>query len=298
MQHSWYTTPADVKQLIVSAADPQTARSLCQLDDEARRVCRDYVPAQQKYRICLGGGEAAAECDGIPMFSERQFVALVPQRIEIYTEDPVQMTHQFYSQTYKLSGEGFAVSLRKAKLMNTICAAVRPEFLLTSEAALLPLPAYVDTTVLDTVIREYVKFLGTPDPKAVLAIVVTLNHNVEKDARIKLLVYHTVYDQHHDLYKAELYANEIFQRDVEVFINKLNRDEYIPFNFRTSITMRKFGDRYIIPRSTLAFPKGLIPINVFHISRLLKIAFDMGYYYTPIFSLIDDKDAEIMRVEL
>jgi hypothetical protein len=76
----------------------------------------------------------AIKCDKIPMFFDRQFLSLVPQNIEIFKDDAIQLTHQFYSQNYKLPNEGNAIALRKAKLVNMICAVIRPEFLATEEA--------------------------------------------------------------------------------------------------------------------------------------------------------------------
>jgi hypothetical protein len=162
-EESYATTSADVRQTIISNADPATARRLCQLDKQHRMICRDRLPVEQKYRICLNRATDAIECDSIPMFSKQQFLALIPKNISIHPTDAIQLTHEFYSQQYKLPTEGFAVALRKAKIMNTICAAVRPDFLSSKEAATIPLPSYVNSTLLDAIMHEYSLFIKRTD---------------------------------------------------------------------------------------------------------------------------------------
>jgi hypothetical protein len=68
---SWNTASADVKASIISRADPYTARSLCTIDRKSREICRDRLPVQDKYRICLNRVGEAIACDKIPIFSQR-----------------------------------------------------------------------------------------------------------------------------------------------------------------------------------------------------------------------------------
>lgn len=161
MEGLWQAAPTDIKQSIIQQADPKTARSLCRLNRQSREICQNRLAPKDKYRICLGNTKTATECDQIPIFSQQQFLSLIPKDILIYADDPIQLTHEFYSQNYKLPSEGFATSLRKAKLMNTICAIIRPEFLLTPTAKQLLLPPYVDTTLIDTIIRHFSKLFGS-----------------------------------------------------------------------------------------------------------------------------------------
>lgn len=92
MQELWHKASTDIKQSIIQAADPQTARSLCQLNSQSRHICRTKLTPQTKYRVCLDDDNAAVECDQIPMFSKRQFISVIPKNILIYTDDAVQLT--------------------------------------------------------------------------------------------------------------------------------------------------------------------------------------------------------------
>lgn len=153
---SWQTASSDVKQSIISRADPSTVRSFCQADRNSREICRDRLHEEVKFRSCLDSKESARECDRIPMFSKQQFLKLIPPQIKIFPDDPLQFTHEFYSQKYKLPNEGFSEALRKAKIINTLCALIRPNFLFQHSKNMLPLPAYVDADFVDRTITNYI----------------------------------------------------------------------------------------------------------------------------------------------
>ena len=283
MQHSWYTASSDVKKLIVQAADPGTARSLCQLDDQSKELCRTRLQAPDKYRICLDGANGAAECDGMSMFSQQQFLSAVPVNIEIFTEDPVQLTHQFYSQNYKLPNEGYAIALRKAKLMNTLCAVLRPEFLLTDQAKLLPIPPYVDTTLLDIVSREYAKVVADESQTALLILKVVLKTN---DLKWKIEI-GVIYEKRMtDILKGPYQVNLRLDRtppdDETKFVKQILADDFMVEYIKDLIrpaALRTF--RHVLSVLDPNSPT----LNVFQLSRLLKIAFDLGYYHDPDFTI-------------
>jgi hypothetical protein len=152
---SWETSSSDVKQSIISRADPETARRLCQTDRKSRETCRDRLPADVKFRFCLDSSTSAKECDLIPMFSRQQFLRLIPPQIEIFADEPLQLRHEFYSQNYKLPDEGFSEALRKAKVINTICVLIRPHILIEYGNQMGDLPPYIDATKLDEAVAFY-----------------------------------------------------------------------------------------------------------------------------------------------
>lgn len=278
MRHSWETASADVKQLIIQSADPQTARNLCSLDDRSTELCQNRLQTADKYRICLDGSNGADECDKMSIFSERQFLASVPEKIEIFTEDPVQMTHRFYSQTYKLSNEGFAVALRKAKLMDTICAIIRPEFLLMPETAELPIPSYVDTAILDVVAQEYAKFNADslPTPESGFGTWIPLKHKTS-GAQIDIQNFYRV--GHKTPFRIYFDINKMVFEDITKFFGMVKEDAYIHPVLKRRVDDAIFSGKYTI---TMA-GRGISgkQLNVFQLSRFLKIAFDLGYYQEP-----------------
>ncbi len=287
MQHSWQTASADVKRLIVAETDPQTARRLCQINGETREFCRERLLATEKYRVCLDGNNAAVECDEIPMFSRQQFMSLVPQRIEIYPKDPIQLTHEFYSQQYKLPTEGFAVALRKAKLMNTICAIIRPDFLVSDAAKTLPLPAYVDTALLDSVVKTYDAFnkRAATHPEAVSEIAIDLGH-VSHDYLIRLRV---VYAYKHEIIGARLNFKALVSAGgLGDFFGAVENDALIHPTLKRNINDAR---RILYDVGLLVVYAKRAALNVFDLSRLLKILFDLGYYYKAKFKItVDPQD--------
>lgn len=154
---SWQTASGDVKQSIIARADPPTVRNFCQADRNSREICRDRLPAVVKYRSCLDSSESAQECDKISMFSRPQFLNVVPPQISIIPDDELQLTHEFYSQKYKLKTEGFSEALYKAKIINTICAIIRPHILRTYRDKMGAIPPYVSAEMIDIGISIYDK---------------------------------------------------------------------------------------------------------------------------------------------
>ena len=155
------TTDVVTKQNIISQASPVDAINLCQADRRSRQAC-DSLPISEKVRICLSNDQNASKCDSIPMFSRIQFLSLIPPQIQVYEDDNLQLTHEFYPLNYKLSTEGFSVAMYKARLMNTICAAMRPEVLITYIDQLPPLPPYVNADVIDSIMTNYINAVDDP----------------------------------------------------------------------------------------------------------------------------------------
>ncbi len=283
-------TDAGVKQTILQQADPVTARSLCQTDQRHRRLCRDNLSIEEKTRICLGDDKTATECDLIPMFSQQQFFSLIPKNIEIYPQDKVQLTHEFYSQQYKLATEGYSVALLKAKLMNTICAITRPDFFLTDVGKQLPLPKYVDVNLLNDVIEDFL-----------------FNRKADRDNDPYFEI--TVKFSNHQGVKGYLevmygcvacnppYCYMLKTCDFALTINgKSLRDEFNTINRLIN------DDKYLKPVHHLHMVNDADlslnaqhPLNAFEVSRIVKILFDRGYYHNMTVSTVGHNLKQIDR---
>ena len=284
MEELWNRSSTDVKQSIIQQADPATARSLCQLDNKSRSICRNRLQAQTKYRVCLDDDNAAVECDQIPMFSKRLFLSVIPPQIKIYPEDAVQLTHEFYSQNYRLPNEGFAVSLRKAKLMNTICAIVRPEFLLTPQGSQLSLPPYADTIIIDGVVRQFSKLLdGTANN---FELLVSL-HNADGPSRIAMGTFysHKFRDARRGAIGAGFNTSEASLIYKTEFARRIVND-----NFIAEHSKENARQILINPGNSLITMIESIEtdLNVFHLSRLLKAIFDIDHYHSAALSVYVD----------
>jgi hypothetical protein len=286
---SYVHTDAGVKQVILTQADPETARRLCRADSRHRKICRDNLPIQEKTRICLGNDKAAAECDLIPMFSQRQFFALIPKNILIFPEDEVQLTHEFYSQQYKLPTEGYSVALYKAKLINTICAITRPDFLLTDQAKRLELPPYIDTSLLDAVITDFVRNSEKGrDDNSYFEITVNSSNNRENHVGLQLNYY-----QHELSHKLELsdftlsIVGANLQEDFTRIKQAIDSDKYL-VTLHDSIIMAASAEFLYLPTNK--------SINAFKLSRVLKILFDAGYYREVIFTVAGHDLGEVTRL--
>lgn len=288
---SYAHTDTGVKQVILIQADPETARSLCQADNRHREICRDNLPIQEKTRICLGNDNDAAECDLIPMFSQRQFFALIPKNIEIFPEDNVQLTHQFYSQQYKLPTEGYSLAIYKAKMLNTICAITRPQFLLTDVARQLKLPPYIDTSLLDDVVRDYVKnFQDNPNPEAYFEITINSKNSRRRSCGIQINYYRGESDLGPSVGPPNFmsFVLSILGEDlVDEFTRiarVINNDEYLkPLRGLPTVYSNELY---------LSISK---PINAFTVSRVVKILFDEGYYHEVVVTTIGDNLEEVTR---
>ena len=278
---SYETASADVKQSIISRTDPETARALCQANRQSREICQNRLSIQDKSRICLKNSKAAAECDLIPMFSQQQFLSLVPKNILMHPDDPIHNTYEFYPQGYKLPTEGFAVALRKAKIMNTICAIIRPDFFLSNSIQRPPLPAYMDAGFLDQVRAGYIT-------------AATYKYAHEKSLALGLLLYHVA--------RRERILISVDYDWPTGDINEYNTDAKVDLKDIPSASRRLFfkgmtEDHFLdsvttFIRATLeddddephGFPLILATsdetnINVFRLSRIIKIALDQGYHY-------------------
>jgi len=136
----------DIIQLLIEAADPETAMSLCQVNRKTRSVCLNKLSLTEKIRIGFDSIETARKSDLIPLFSRGQFLKLIPENLASYSD--TELTHDLYLRKYKLSSEGYSTAIYKARLMNTICALLRPRFLFDTIGK-LTLPVYVDTSLID-----------------------------------------------------------------------------------------------------------------------------------------------------
>lgn len=274
---SYATVSADVRKLIIETADPNAARRLCQTDIYHRTFCQQRLTAKSKSRICLDSTGAAQECDLIPMFSQRQFLELIPKNIEIFAEDPVHNTYEFYPQGYKLPTEGFAVALRKAKLMNTICAIIRPEFLFAQSTLQLEIPAYIDAKLLDDVRKAY-------------TTASTWRHQEERQLSLGIVLYKkdaTDYISIHIQY----FAGEQLDIVDALFVLENSSsgaknsiaDAAASDNFLRSIMDLVANDMDNDSSSIPDYWSLILPtetqINAFRLSRLIKIAFDTGYHH-------------------
>jgi hypothetical protein len=283
-------TDAGVKQVILTQSDPETARSLCQVDNRHRRICRDNLLIQEKTRICLGNDKVAAECDLIPMFSQRQFFALITKNIEIFPNDPNQFTHNFYSQNYKLPTEGYSTALYKAKLMNTICAITRPHFLLTDQAKQLKLPAYIDTSLLDLVMTAFARNIeNNQDDEPFFETTINLSNNQAVQGSIQMN-YYSVAGNAPYCYMLKLSDFELsidgenLRDEFETIDQLINEDKYLKTLHKHH--MVNDNDLMLMPQHS---------INAFELSRVIKMLFDRGYYYDMSFTVVGHNLSEITR---
>lgn len=156
----YQTTDIVSKHHIISKSAASDAISLCQTDTSSRKACKQ-LPVPEKVRICLTNDHDAANCDFIPMFSKQQFLTLIPPEIQISSNSP-HLTHDFYAQNYKLASEGFSLALYKARLMNTMCASLRPEILINHAQEFSTLPPYVNVDIIDAIVMDYSKAASDP----------------------------------------------------------------------------------------------------------------------------------------
>jgi hypothetical protein len=299
---SWSTASSDVKQHIINRVDPSTARSLCQTNKNSRRVCQQRLSASKKYELCLKSAEDDSECDAIPMFSKAQFLSLIPKNIVIYAEDDIQLTHEFYSQNYKLPNEGFAVALRKAKIINTACAVFRPDFMLTSAARQLLLPSYVDASLVDATTKAYASINGVNNH--FLTITLRLYNKQDDNAKAAEIVFFVIYDSDSDIEDLKLEMDDaridlryIIGSENQDFRTRVARDEFIAalnppqvLDSKVHQSARQMHPLIMYHRDNQGYQSRDKPLNVFYLSRFLKIALDMGYYYGAKLEVEDNRE--------
>jgi hypothetical protein len=280
-KESYATASSDVRATIISNADPATARQLCQLDRQHRMICRDRLPQEKKYQLCLGRDRTARECDRIPMFSQQQFMRLIPRELNAHPDDFIPMTNEFYLQQYKLSTEGFATAIRKAKLMNEICAIVLPEFLVSESARQLTMPGYIDVGIIDEIIGEYKKALK--EPKGVRWIFnMSINlYDFKASQACNIVIGLGKGEQPNTLYPSRAawsFDYMTSQSAKAKFITRIKNDPYLQ-SFIRFIEAEDGGE----PRSIFLLKtqdEDSPPVlDAFKLSRLLKIAFDMDYVH-------------------
>ncbi len=154
----------DVKYSIIRAAlrNPQDqaaikgAISLCRTEVATATVCQN-LPVQQKATLCLSGNnlDNPRACQQVPVFTRADFERLIPRQLEVTDGDELQLSHDFYAQKFKLADEGYAEAMYKARLINTICALIRPDILTQYAKILPPLPPYLDLELIQRVMQVY-----------------------------------------------------------------------------------------------------------------------------------------------
>lgn len=177
---SYWTASRDVKYSIIRAAlrNPQDqaaikgAISLCQTEPVTGQICQ-RLAIQDKATMCLSGFnlDNPRACDKLPVISQEDFEKWIPRRLETNENDELQLTHDFYLQNYKLPNEGYAESMYKARVINTICALIRPDILVDYADILPPLPSYLNLDLIKRVIesyksinREMIKVISNEEP--------------------------------------------------------------------------------------------------------------------------------------
>lgn len=164
-EYGYSTASRDVKQSIIRAAlrnlqDQEAiagAISLCHTEKATSTVCRT-LPIQDKARMCLSGGnlDNSRACDRTPPIITRgDFDRWIPRQLEVNETDELQLSHDFYPQSYKTPDEGYAEAFYKARLINTVCALIRPDVLTSYADILPPVPAYLDLNLIKDVVDTY-----------------------------------------------------------------------------------------------------------------------------------------------
>jgi hypothetical protein len=274
---SYATISSDVRQSIIAVAEPQAVRSLCQTDRQHREFCQKKLTPKDKSKICLDSLGAAQECDLIPMFSQRQFLTLIPKNIEIFADDPVHNTFEFYPQGYKLPSEGFSVALRKAKLMNTICAIVRPDFLLAESTLRLKIPPYIDTELLDAVRKSYATASTQQNPEEGYLQIEILLFDEDSAGSISIHVRYLTETQIDVDGVPSLCLNEKSPSVKNSIAAEAVEDKFLK-PIMDDVASDMDNDSTELPDYWSLFLPGESTLNVFRLSRLLKVLFDLGYY--------------------
>jgi hypothetical protein len=287
---SYTTTSSDVRQVIITHANSQTARNLCLVDRRSRQLCQRNLTIQDKSRICLDDFGAARKCDQIPMFSQMQFLQLIPKNILVYHDDMYHNTYEFYPQGYKLPDEGFATALLKAKLMNTICAIVRADFLLAESTLELEIPPYLDVGLIDTIRKAYHMFTTHKsqwlNPFTILIELynVSLTEHITIDVRYRKLKF----TPESLLATGEFEMKDLSTTSKELFSEVVGQDKYLETIVDRADEVYRRGIPY-----RFTFTSGEESLNAFWLSRLIKIAFDQDYYYQCKLTVISRSSPDI-----
>lgn len=282
---SWETASNDVKRLIFRNLPVQARTSLCQSTKTNREFCRDKLPLNDKIETCLKYNTWAQNCDKIPMFSREQFFDFIPATIAIYPEDPIQLTHEFYSQNYKLSSEGFAEALFKARVLNKICAISRPDYFADDPSRFETLPPYVNRESIQICVREYLKVRDYDndvynDLSKTFKLEIILQGEGRNDCKIYITYDFT--DENFPLVSRVLfYVNYIESSSQNRVYQSLMSD---PFLIKLKPFMREWpDDNKSGVQAGDDFHDG--HVNTFHLSRMLKVALDRNICeYVTIYS--------------
>lgn len=309
MEHTYESASQDVKRVIATKADPDTAINLCLSSRNNRRICQERLSTQEKSKICLGNDKTAAKCDDIPMFSQRQFLALVPRQIEVVDGVLIGNIHEFYPQNYKLSTEGFSVALYKAKLMNTICAVIRPGFLLRQSKDQLNLPPYIDTGIIDRVIQGFTDSLATVDlatGKQNCSIDIKFTNGKPRDDQNSSIALLQV--QFGTIYTDEIifwhFSLEVFSAtDPSGILEAIRHDEYLTIlaNEFEMYPPGPAGDEYVFQFiRDVRYPgaNGVDDLTIVQISRLIKVLFDHGIFHQIEVSIADIVERDSVDIKL
>lgn len=168
--------------------------------------------------------------------------------------------------------------------MNTICAIVRPEFLLTPTAKQLSLPPYVDTELIDNVMSEFSKHLMEVTPYGMNIFL----DNASATSRISIGSFYNggLGNVHEGPMNAELNVRGLTIENKRKFAERVVQDDRISeyIKEKARLMLMNPGNSLI----SLIEPTVMI-LNVFQLSRLLKIAFDLDHYHNATLSIHLDR---------
>jgi len=217
---------------------------------------------------------------------------LIPPTIEIYENEPLQLRHEFYSQNYKLPTEGFTEALYKAKIINTICALIRPKVLQEYAKEMPPLPPYVDAGLMDRAIASHNEILKSFTTEFIV-IGASRHGKDRKEKTILEIVIEYDYDEHVNSRFSLVIRTDLPDPETLSVIS----DRFVGKEFRTVV----FRNRLSAGRSTVSYESlnperaALLP-NVFIISRIIYEMLNKGFdKWVVTYNVYDpEQDAELV----
>lgn len=215
------------------------------------------------------------------MFSREQFFNLIPPTIAIYPEDPIQFTHEFYSRNYKLSSEGFAEALFKARVLNTICAISRPDYFADDLSRFETLPPYVNKESIQICLQKYLKVRDYDNnPEKTFKLEIILQGEGRNDCKI-YITYNFTDENLPVVSRVLFYVNYIESRSQNRVYQSLMSD---PFLIKLRRFMREWpNDNKSGVQAGDDFGDG--HVNTFHLLRMLKVTLDRNICeYVTIYS--------------
>ena len=215
------------------------------------------------------------------MITEQQFKLLITKNIEVFADDPLQLRRDFYSQGYKLASEGFTEALYKAKLMNTICALLRPDINLEYAPVMPQLPLYVDAGVVRLNQQLFQKDVQSQTAHRVMISI--YNEIMPEYTMINRIGRITMFFRPSNgklkWDRFNLFISIADEQLMRTFMSGFN-EKFLKM-YRDNLFLRlydetnRFGVELIINEPRAGDEYGEVP-NVFRISRMLKLLFDLG----------------------